>query len=196
VTRHAYGARPTVEGAKSLDIRQLQRTGCLRPRSSSQSWNWYLDGECTGSIGFHVDDSAIVLVYRYRPDKAPGWQEVRQRVSITWTACAFGGSRPWFLCGCGRRVAVLYGYQQLFKCRHCYGLVYASQSEGSGDRALRRVRKIRTRLGGSPSLLDPLPEKPRGMHWSTYERLRSKAATAEYRSTVLLMAHLSRRLTS
>jgi hypothetical protein len=42
------------------------------------------------------------------------------------------------------------------------------------------------RLGGGPSVLDPFPEKPRGMHWRTYDRLRAKATAAEARSMALI----------
>jgi hypothetical protein len=35
------------------------------------------------------------------------------------------------------------------------------------------------KLGGSISLAEPLPEKPRGMHWRTYYRLYARAAQRE-----------------
>jgi len=35
-----------------------------------------------------------------------------------------------------------------------------------------RAARLRTRLGGEPChLCDPLPDKPKGMHQETYERL-------------------------
>ena len=41
------------------------------------------------------------------------------------------------------------------------------------------------RLGGSPSILDDdFPDKPKGMHWRTYERLCRLYEAAEDRSTV------------
>src|SRR5229473_498352 len=62
---------------------------------------------------------------------------------------------------------------------HCHSLVYASQREGRAERALRRGQKIRTRLGGSPFVIDPFPEKPKRMRWATYGRLIEKADEAE-----------------
>jgi hypothetical protein len=95
-------------------------------------------------------------------------------VPLSWTACNFGGERPWFVCpgaGCGRRVAILYGPGRYFLCRHCYDLVYESQRENAIYRALRRAQAIRERLGGSANMTKPFPEKPKGMHWQTCERL-------------------------
>ncbi len=33
--------------------------------------------------------------------------------------------------------------------------------------------------GGSPCIVDPFPEKPKGMHWRTYQRLQLEAEGAE-----------------
>jgi hypothetical protein len=42
------------------------------------------------------------------------------------------------------------------------------------------------RLGGSPNLLEPFPEKPRGMHWQTYNKLRATSQIAEMRWVAML----------
>jgi hypothetical protein len=41
------------------------------------------------------------------------------------------------------------------------------------------VQKIREQLGGSLSLLDSVPPKPKGMHWKRYERLRTQHDAAK-----------------
>lgn len=104
---------------------------------------------------------------------------MKESVPLTWTACNFGGMRPWFLCpgvvnnvACGRRVAVLYGLGKYFLCRHCYDLTYESQRESEMYRALRKAQAIREKLGGSANMTMPFPERPKGMHHKTYERLR------------------------
>ena len=96
---------------------------------------------------------------------------------MTWTNCHFGGRRPWFTCSahtngryCGRRVAVLYLAGELFACRRCCALAYASQQKDPLVRNVSRSQKIRMRLGGTPDLFGPMPERPRGMWRRTYER--------------------------
>ena len=52
----------------------------------------------------------VVLAYKRRSDDEL-WQNMEDPVSITWTACHYGGVRAWFICpvpGCQRRVAILY----------------------------------------------------------------------------------------
>ena len=87
-------------------------------------------------------------------------------------AVTMSRTRP-YVNHCGRRVAVLYAAGDLFACRHCGGLGYASQQESPQSQFIRRSRNIRMRLGGSPDLLQPFPKRPRGMHQRTYMRLRA-----------------------
>jgi hypothetical protein len=61
-----------------------------------------------------------------------------------------------------------------------------------GWRLRRRARNVRSRLGGGLNLIDPLPEKPRGMHARTYARLALRAQEAEARSLRLLITSLDR----
>jgi hypothetical protein len=132
----------------------------------------------TGSIGGVAYDDRVTFFYRHRTGPGDERDDVKETVPLDWTACNFGGKRPWFLCPgvvgdkrCGRRVAVLYGPGRYFLCRHCYDLGYESQRDNKTYRALRRAQKIRERLGGSANVTEPFPEKPRGMHRRTYERL-------------------------
>jgi hypothetical protein len=54
------------------------------------------------------------------------------------------------------------------------GLRYQSQFEGKRWRLEGRASKLRTRLGGSPSLGDPFPAKPKYMRWAKYQRLANR----------------------
>ena len=93
-----------------------------------------------------------------------------------------------------RRPAVtkLYGAGRLFACRHCYRLAYASQQESAHQRGLAKSQKIRMRLGGSVRMLDEFPDKPKGMHWRTYEHWRRLHDAAEERSNIGLMGFVER----
>jgi len=124
---------------------------------------------------------------------------VEQGVTIAWTPCRFGGERPWFICSvctngtyCGRQVTKLYVAGRLFACRHCYQLAYASQQESAYQRGLWKAQKIGMRLGGSASMLNHFPEKPKGMHWRTYERLSCVHDAAQARSIIGMMGFVMR----
>ena len=137
----------------------------------------------------------ITSLYRQWSGTAGEWEDVEEPVPLSWTACNFGGERPWFVCpGArgGRKVAVLYGPRRYFLCRHCYDLVYESQRENDMSRALRRAQDIRKRLGGSANMTEPFPEKPEGMHWKTYERLWWEHDEAEMEQLAGLREWLNR----
>ena len=80
---------------------------------------------------------------------------------------------------CGKRAVKLYGAGRYFLCRGCYGLSYGVQRERGMDRVLRKTNKARMKLGGEPAMNGFFPDKPKGMHWRTYQRLRLEAVNAE-----------------
>lgn len=178
------GSRDTVESSRAIDVRRWKRDGWLVPGQRLVT-SWSRDGETTASIRVHVGHGDVTLNYRWR-QYGDDWAEVEQRVPLTWTPCHLGGERPWFVCDvyrngvyCGRRVAKLYGAGKLFACRHCYDLAYQTQHEKFDGRMTLKAQKIRVKLGGSASLAEPFPDKPKGMHWKTYERLYREAEQAE-----------------
>jgi hypothetical protein len=192
------GWRPTCEGYASIDVRRWHREGWLHA-GQCFTYSWTCGGEPSGAISVNTEADAVHLVFRARRSEDTKWKSVEQRVPITWTACHLGGRRAWFRCAvdsagryCGRRVALLYCANDLFACRRCYGLAYASQQEGLGYRGLQRAQKIRARLGGSTNLLDEFPAKPKSMHTRTYVRLRQTHDAAEARSTTGLVRFLDR----
>jgi hypothetical protein len=180
--RRLQFGRDTVDEYKHLDVLRWQREGDLRP-GRRFSWRWGGPcGEERGSISVACREDAVRLSY-VMDSGTSRERQVSYDVPIAWTACHFGGRRPWFVCpgrGCGRRVLHLYLRGDYFLCRHCHDLTYSSRQEGSGHAELLRVQRVRERLGGHPGLSRPFPEKPKGMHWRTYERLRRQAIDLEW----------------
>jgi hypothetical protein len=182
---YRFGKKTTTGECQSVEVRYLHREGLLKP-GRWFSLRWSRAGRETGSIGGMVSEGDrpqwVLLFYRHRSGPGAEWEDMQEPVSFEWSACNFGGERPWFACpgaGCDRRVAILYGPGRYFLCRHCYDLAYESQRENQMTRALRRAQGIRERFGGSANMTKPFPEKPKGMHWETYDRLFWKHHEAE-----------------
>jgi hypothetical protein len=174
---YRFNKKTTTGECHSIDVRYLHREGLLK-QGSWFSLRWSRAGRETGSISGMVigneKPERVILTYRHRSGPGGEWEEVREPLALSWTACTFGGERPWFICpgaGCGRSVGLLYGPGRFFLCRHCYDLIYESQREDKTQRALRRAQKIRKHLGGSTNMMEPFPEKPKGMHHDTYMRM-------------------------
>ena len=189
MARYAGGGKTTVESCRSIDVLDWHRRGCLRsPRRFS--WAWRQDGERVASINVETERNRVTLKYRSRR-YGEDWAGAKQQFPVVWTPCRFGGERPWFTCSvyangtyCGRQVTKLYQTGRLFACRHCSRLAYASQQESAHDRGLRKAQGIRMRLGGTANMLDDFPEKPKGMHRRTYERLCRVHDAARARSLI------------
>ena len=177
---YRWDKRSTLDDLCSVDIRLLKRRGTLTPGASTML-AWSRGTQSAGSVLVVGAPDAVVLVYRARAFNG-AWEDKRDKVLLTWTAPAGGGQRPWFLCpACARRVALIYSVSTGFACRHCVQRPYGSQCETQQDRSLRKVRKIRTRLGVSHSLLEHIQSwhKPKGMHWRTFERLQEQEQDAQ-----------------
>ena len=77
--------------------------------------------------------------------------------------------RPWLWSARGDPIR-----SGIFACRHCHELAYPSQREVDYDRAARRADRIRDKLEWEPGILNGKGWKPKGMHWSTFERLTAQ----------------------
>ena len=83
-----------------------------------------------------------------------------------------------------------------FRCRPCYRLRYASQSEKADQRASDRARKIAKRLhdkwGGATEDEYDFPPKPPRMRWATYNRLEAQYDDPENRWALGIMTRFAR----
>jgi hypothetical protein len=172
----------TTSTYRRLDVRRWQREGLL-VAGRSFGWHWSRNGAVVAFINVRAECDKVILSYKHRRNGGP-WNDEEYLVSIVWTPCNYGGRRTWFLCpgsGCGRRIAILYG-GGIFACRHCHQLAYDSQREPAHERALTRAQAIREKLGGSGSMAERFPSKPKGMQWRTYFLLWKQAENAQDRS--------------
>jgi hypothetical protein len=113
-----------------------------------------------------------------QPDAPP--ETVRDEIWFDRKARGFAAAGWQFICpGCGRRVADLYLLDLYFRCRRCGKLGYPSQRQSPEIRGLQKAARLKRQLGGAGEYAEPVPERPKGMHRSTYERLCRAVADAE-----------------
>jgi hypothetical protein len=153
----------------ALDVRELAREGYLAPGS------WVRRTAPSGVVVMvTADEQGVRLSFGY--DGLPR----SQRVDLDATDCELGGARPWWLCpACARRCAIVYFTRGAFACRLCSDLRYESQRRHGVEVLVDRAQRIRHKVRGSPDLSLPFPDRPPGMHRSTYERLRAEGEQAE-----------------
>jgi len=180
------GGRPTVESALRLDIDDMMRWGGIRAGShlgGEMRFNFYddeIDVKFESRVG-DPGDSWLRLQYVVHDYWSGEGCEIDDKIFLATSRPPFGGLRWWFVCPReNRRVRKLHlplGGRH-FWSRHAYELAYASQRETKFDRALRRGRKLRLRLGGDPAD-DEYPDKPPRMRRATYNRLMDRLVAAD-----------------
>jgi hypothetical protein len=213
--RDDYATTPTVEACRSIDINEFT-DAIEQPGASATVWKgdredpeWWItvhiEGDPTADRA-----SALRLSFTVTDRRTDEQREYDYPVRLDYTECNFGGKRPWFRCPgviageeCNRRVGKLYcpPGRDLFLCRHCYDLGYVS-SRTSGDdmkQAELRFRKAHANINGErkhPGQYYGPPDRPKGMHGSTYDRLCEDLEAAyrdwEEASHAKLVAHAER----
>lgn len=155
-----------------LDIAVLKRLDMLRP-GFQRNLVWSRNGEEVARTMVECQDDHLILAYKSR-SRGSVWQDIRDRIPLTFTKPNFGGCRAWFVCPtCNQRKRVLWG-RTYYRCAKCYGMTHNSQYEDRASRLLDRALRIKTKLGGDASCFYPFPEKPKGMHWRTYQAKRAE----------------------
>jgi hypothetical protein len=193
--RSTYATSPTVGQCHHLDVNEVK--DALEYPGTTATYTWrddYGDGEKVAEIAVSVTgpadaDRATGVRLRYTATKhgdAP--RRYDYRVPVTYTPCNFGGERPWFQCPrCGDRVGKLYRppARARFRCRECYDLGYQS-SRTSGDtlkQAELRYRRAFAKADAKGRRPHPngepwFPERPKGMHTETFDRLLADVRNA------------------
>lgn len=192
---HNNKGRRNVEGQYRLDASDLKRRGLYQAGSVAHlSWKGS-DGAQGPSMKVVGGEDAISLSYAWRRGDAP-WQQHQERVALRHHARNFGGAETYFICPkCAHTVKRLYGGGVRYLCRTCHNLVHASTQERPGDRASRRNRKLRRRLGADIGLGDFIGPKPKRMHRRTFERISEEIHAAEaevYDDMLVLLTRMER----
>ena len=131
-------------------------------------WHWTVNGKEVASIQMRTEADRVILNYRSRSNGGE-WQAMEYPVRLEWTGCNLGGRRA-----------------------------YQCQRETDDDRAMRRADTIRRRLGWEAGIANPEGDKPKGMHWRTFNRMKSKYdafANASWAGTAERLGLMNRRLT-
>ena len=157
---HYRERRPTTEELHSIHVRDIADL----PLSPNEwSYVMYLDipdlrlSRYADTIRFGVATEAEVIPIA--------------DVRLVHSPRNFGGHQTYFQCRCGKRITTLYFGDSQIACRQCNGLLYESQFNRKHEQPAAKAAKLRSELGGGPALWKPLPEKPKYMHWETYERI-------------------------
>jgi hypothetical protein len=158
----------------SVDIRKLKLAGLLIADSALRL-TWVDQDGSQLTCGVAWSEGCVHFSFEDDRNRCRERGELIETVTLESTSCNLGGYRLWFRCprqNCNKRVALLYRRDGL-ACRTCHGLSYVSQRLTSFSRSLQKAQRIREALEGDPNMFQPFPERPKGCHRKTYERLRS-----------------------
>jgi len=168
--------RRTVEQTRVIEIGTLRRAGYIG-QPARNWWKWRSKADNLGIWPKSWRGGFIHL-----PNQTLCTEQVSWR---------FGGHRFYFICECGRRVGKLHAFgNRPWRCRYCHNLTYAARQAVPRHRLILMAQKIRERLGGSLSMLDAFPPKPKGMHWKRYDRLRRRHDAATQQAFGMTTAYL------
>ena len=188
----------TVESCLVLNLAPMLRSGSIKPGECvASAWTWTntRTGGARATIAYEanlVDQNAAWVRLHYTVSGKPE----DYRVWLRRVPCRFGGYRWWWQCPrTGQNSAKLYlpPGGTMFLSRRAYRMAYLSERGGPVDRSHRRQARLYAKLGKQYVLFDECPpNRPKGMHRRTYERLEAEAMAAIDRHNVIFMAGAAR----
>ena len=172
------------------DVAQGRLLPC-RWKRRAMAWTWTPTGEVMARVDCQLstgeDDGRLTL-------HIGGLGSRQQVVRLVSTVQPRGGLRFWMVCPRdGRLCSALYllpGWTEFASLPR--RVSYRTQRLTPRDRLLDRSQRINMAMGGSGSIFDEFPEKPKWMRWATYARKRADAERAGQASLGLLWKHISR----
>jgi len=129
--------REPAEMCLTISVFKLRQKGVFSKDGAETTLSWWnTDRHLTDSVTVRSERDSVIISYMIYNARRGEPEYMSYPVSLVYTECHFGGSRPWFVCpgwrdgvSCHRRVGKLYmpPGEDVFLCRHCYDLTYASQ---------------------------------------------------------------------
>lgn len=173
-TWYRWNKKATNEDFHRFSISGLKREKLIgRGIRCSSVWQWLRNGNVVSSIGYEINTLGNDPWLRVHYQNKRTGKDYDYKIKLVTTQPNYGGERWWFLCpahGCNRRVGVLF-LGQIFACRHCHNIAYATQNQAAYDRMCDRAFKIARQLGHEGNVIEGFyGSKPTGMHWKTYNR--------------------------
>lgn len=170
------GLKILVDDVLAVSVGELRKNGLfvageigeldLSKKSNWTNGSW--DGFCFKT---DIHNDGIGILYISAKDQH-GSIVFEQQVYIRPLKLHYGGFRFWLECPCcGKNRDAIYLMGGSFACRVCHDLSYKSQNAIMPVRMLYKAQAIHQKLGGSGMVLYGPPEKPKGMHQKTYEKL-------------------------
>lgn len=179
--------RPKMEDTLRLTTSYLNKRGAFEsvdnPNARAEGTvEWNCGGKKSGSLGILIRGYILELIYNHNG------ADVRQAITLEAQPCYFGGRRFYFQCPhCGDRCSQLMFGQYRFACRKCNQGQYRSQCDDACGRSWGRTRAIQEKLGYKGDNGHLCPQKPKGMHYKTFEKLRQAFwAEDSYRGYLLM----------
>ena len=140
-----------------------------------------------GWLNHYRLDNSFIISYKFNGHSFY-IVDYQQHISLTKTNCNYSGYRYWFICPkCNEKAAILYLKDKCFLCRCCQNLAYTSQRRCQIDRLLVKMLKIRRSIGASSNIMEPIINKPKGMHWKTFANIinEEKTVSQQYANAVI-----------
>lgn len=148
----------------SLDVSELPCAATELPLTVTKYWE--RRGRVVGCVDCTISVSQVCLDH-VQVDGRRG----STSIALTTTRPHFGGKRRWFVCpNCGRRCSKVY-LRSSFVCRTCAKAVYPSQYAYLRVAGEAKAKTARSRLGIQANFGIVDAQKPKGMHWKTYQKL-------------------------
>ncbi len=167
-----------IDHIRHLDSVSMQNAGVLALGHRGR-WTWTSsDGEAN-FINIATGEDNLHLDYKCSENDSP-WKSIQETIELRWSARHLGGAQVYFACPeCLRTCRYLYGAGLRFLCRRCHKLTYRTSAAGNSYRTILGAQRLRKQIGASGRLWSELPERPRYMRRSKYDRIVKRIVARE-----------------